>query len=63
MIGEKIDIYHSNEVIGQGKVESLQMEKNKVNEVTKGMECGVSISTKATIKPKDILEQFKIENI
>lgn len=61
--GEKIKIFHSGEMIGEGKIISLQIDKNKVKEVIKGMECGVAISTKKTIKPKDLLEEYKIEEI
>ena len=61
--GEKVNIYHSGEIVGQGKVESLQMEKNKAIEVTKGMECGAAIITKVTLKPNDLIEEFKVERI
>lgn len=60
---EKVKIYHSGDEIGKGKVSSLQIEKNQVNEVLKGYECGLAISTKVNIKPKDLLEQYKLQKI
>jgi len=60
---EKVRIFHSGEMIGTGKLSSLQVEQNKVAEVAKGTECGAAIVTKVTIKPKDIIEQYKEEKV
>lgn len=61
--GEKVKIYHSGDEIGKGKVVSLQIEKNHVKDVKKSQECGVAILTKTNIKPKDLIEQFRREEI
>lgn len=60
---EKIKILHSSEIIGEGKVTSLQIEKEKKTQITKGFECGISISSKIIIKPGDILQQYKMQII
>lgn len=46
-------------VIYDGKIASLQREKNKVNEVKKGIECGITLENYSDIKEKDIIETYK----
>lgn len=58
---ERIDIYHSGEIIGQGKINSLEKDKAKIKEVKRGHECGLVVSTKTKIKPGDLIEVFKEE--
>lgn len=60
---EKVRVFHSGDEAGKGKIGSLQIEKNQVQEVKKNQECGLAIITKSAIKPKDIIEQFKLEEI
>ena len=54
-VGEKVKILHSGEELGKGKILTVQLEKNKVDSANKGHECGLAISTKATIKSGDII--------
>lgn len=46
-------------VIYDGKIASLQREKNKVTEVKKGIECGITLENYSDIKEKDIIETYK----
>jgi translation initiation factor IF-2 len=61
--GEQCKIYHSGDQIGNGKIVTLQIEKNQLNEIKKGQECGGGIMTKVNIKPGDIVEQYQKQEI
>lgn len=56
---QKANIYHSGDNVGQGDIESIQIEQNKVLEVVQGMDCGVAINTNVNIKPDDLIEIYK----
>ncbi len=45
-------------VIYDGKIASLQRGKDKVNEVKKGIECGITLDNYSDIKEKDIIETY-----
>jgi len=57
----KVHIIRNGEIIGEGKVTSLQLEKNPAKAVDAGMECGLGIDTKVNIKPGDIFEAYNLE--
>ncbi|MCX6809648.1 MAG: translation initiation factor IF-2 [Candidatus Berkelbacteria bacterium] len=59
--GTKIRVHREAELIGEIKTESVQSGKEKVNEVTKGFECGVSYIGDIKIKIKDIFEFILVE--
>lgn len=63
IINEKVKIIHSGDVIGKGKIISLQIEKNQVTEIKKGQECGLAVATKTIVKSGDLIEQYKLEEI
>lgn len=48
-------------VVGEGSIRSLQRDKDSVNEVEEGKECGIKVNTKETIQVDDILEFYKVE--
>ncbi len=50
-------------VVYDGKIGSLQREKNKVNEVKKGFECGITLENYGDIKEKDIIEAYTMEEV
>lgn len=50
-------------VIYDGKIGSLQRGKDKVNEVKKGIECGLTIENFSDIKEQDIIEAYTMEEI
>lgn len=45
-------------VIYDGKIASLQRGKDKVSEVKKGIECGITLDNYSDIKEKDIIETY-----
>ncbi|MBR3898311.1 MAG: translation initiation factor IF-2 [Bacilli bacterium] len=47
-------------VIYDGKIGSLQREKDSVKEVKKGYECGITIENFNDIKPGDIIESYEM---
>lgn len=61
--GEKVRILRNNQNVGEGKLSTIQIGPDRVNEAEKGTECGIAISTKTSIKPKDIIIQFKEEKV
>ena len=53
-----LEIYRDEEKIGKGKIIELQKDKKKVNQVTKGSECGILYQGEAKIEEKDILRVY-----
>src|SRR5580698_2391918 len=47
----------------KGKVGSLRRVKDDANEVTNGMECGISIANYGDIKARDVIEAFATEKV
>lgn len=52
----KMIIFRNNVPIYKGELESLRRFKNDVNEVRKGMECGIGIKNYSDIKPGDTIK-------
>jgi len=50
-------------VIYTGKIKSLQREKDQVKEVTKGMDCGITLDNYQDIKENDIIESFEMVEV
>lgn len=50
-------------VIYDGKINSLQREKNVVKEVKAGFECGITLENYQDIKEKDIIEAYELVEI
>ena len=46
-----------------GNIASLQRGKERVNEVKKGIECGITIENFSDIKENDIIEAYVVEEI
>ena len=46
-----------------GNIASLQRGKDRVNEVKKGIECGITIENFSDIKENDIIEAYVVEEI
>lgn len=57
----KFRILRAGNVIGEGEVTSLQKNKESVQEVKEGYECGIKAKTNITIEEDDILNFYKIE--
>ena len=59
--GTKVRVVRKNEIIGEGKLEELQMAKQAIKEVFEGQECGLRYAGKPLIEVGDILEVYKEE--
>ena len=60
---DKARIIRDGIVIYDGQIGSLQRGKDKVNEVKKGIECGITIENFSDIKEGDRIETYKMEEI
>lgn len=61
--GLSIHHYHSGDKVADGKITTLQMEKNPVSEVEKGFECGLGVQITGLIKPGDLIEAFEMQEV
>ena len=59
--GTKIYVYRNEEKIGELKTELVQVGGEKINQVEKKQECGVSYTGELRLKPGDILEFILVE--
>jgi len=50
-------------VIYTGKISTIQHEKDQVKEVSKGMDCGVTLENYQDIKEQDIIEAYELIEI
>jgi translation initiation factor IF-2 len=53
--GALVEIKRDSEIVGRGKIEGLQQNKNVTSEVGKGNECGVVFEGNTKIKESDTL--------
>jgi len=60
--GSICNLFRDNEVIFEGKVQTLKRFKDDVKEVTEGLECGIDIGYDK-IKEGDIIDTFDEEII
>jgi translation initiation factor IF-2 len=60
--GAKLRVWRGEEIIGEGKIESLQSGKSATKEAPAGTECGLSYSGKAKIMVGDILDAYLEES-
>lgn len=58
-----LDVKRDGEIIGQGKLANLQMNKQNVNEVGKGNECGVTFEGSIKVAEGDKLLCYKEEEV
>src|SRR5574344_586 len=56
----KARIIRDGIVIYDGKINSIQREKDSVKEVKKGLECGITIENYSDIRVKDIIEAYEM---
>ena len=59
----KARIVRDGIVIYDGKINSLQREKNQAKEVKAGLECGITLENYQDIKEKDIIESYELVEI
>lgn len=59
--GSKCEIRRAKELVGSGIILELQREKIKVEEVAKGIECGIFVESAAAVQEGDVLEIYEEE--
>jgi translation initiation factor IF-2 len=59
----KCRIIRDGTIIGTYPIETLRRVKDDVREVREGLECGIKLEKYDSVKPEDVLECFKIEEI
>ncbi len=50
-------------IIYDGKIASLQREKDKASEVKKGLDCGITLENYSDIKEQDIIEAYELVEV
>ena len=50
-------------VIFEGKIGSLQREKDQVKEVKQGFDCGITIENYIDIKVGDVIETYEMKEV
>jgi len=58
-----VRLLRDSKVVYEGKLSSLRRFKDDAKEVTTGYECGIGLENFNDIKPGDVIEAFKIEEI
>ena len=61
--GAKARIIRDGAVIYDGKIASIQREKDTVKEVKKGFECGITLENYSDIKEGDVIEMFELVEV
>ena len=56
----KARLVRDSVILYDGKIASLQREKDKVNEVKKGMDCGITLENYIDIREQDIIECYEL---
>jgi translation initiation factor IF-2 len=56
----KVYIVRDDEIVGEGKIKSLKINKNDVNEATKGMDSGVILDSKVDAQEGDEIYCYKV---
>jgi translation initiation factor IF-2 len=59
----KARIIREEVVVFEGKIDSIQREKESVKEVKKGLECGITIEKYTDLKVGDIIEAYELIEI
>ncbi len=58
--GVNVRVIRDGIIIHDGKIASVQREKDTVKEVKKGFECGITLESYSDIREKDILEAYEM---
>ncbi len=61
--GCRIRVTRDGRIVGEYPLDALRRIKEDVKEVARGLECGVKLSGFNDVKPDDVLEAYKIEEI
>ena len=55
----KIDIVRKDEIVAEGKIKSLRINKDIVNEVKSGSDCGIQLEKDVDVKEGDEVHCYK----
>ena len=58
--GAKVHLVRDGVIIYEGKIASVQREKDTVKEVKKGFECGITLENFSDIKVGDVIENYEV---
>jgi translation initiation factor IF-2 len=61
--GASVRVIRDGIIIHDGKIASVQREKDTVKEVKKGFECGVTLESYSDIRERDILEAYEMVEV
>ena len=61
--GASARVIRDGSIIYNGKIASVQREKDTVKEVKKGFECGITLENYSDIKEGDIIEMFELVEV
>ncbi len=61
--GVNVRVIRDGIIIHDGKIASVQREKDTVKEVKKGFECGITLESYSDIREKDILEAYEMVEV
>lgn len=56
-------VRRNNEVVHEGKLDSLRRVRDDASEVTIGMECGISLSSFNEFQEGDVIQSFVLEEV
>ena len=59
----KIKVIRNDEEIHSGDIKAIQREKDQVKEVSKGMECGITLKDFQDIAVGDIIEAYELKEV
>ena len=61
--GSKCRLIRDGVVVYDGKINSLQREKDQAKEVKNGFDCGITLENYIDIKEKDIIETYEMKEV
>lgn len=61
--GSEIRVHRGNDVVYQGKLDSLKHIKEDVKEMAAGFECGISVDSFNTFEVGDIVESYTLKRV
>ena len=59
----KVRLIRDGVVVYTGKINTIQHEKDQVKEVSKGMDCGITLDNYQDIKEQDVIEAYELVEI
>ena len=61
--GQHVRLIRDNVVVHEGKLSTLKRFKDEVKEVASGQECGMAFENYQDMRPRDIIECYRVEEI